>query len=102
MFDVAVVENFYTSGAAKLCPPDRSAHISSHNAVKSAHETDIRYRQVRLAQDQMRGYKLQQLEENYQKACKRASRKGRSLPPKEQYYDHWGYSYYSMSSFNLD
>jgi hypothetical protein len=37
------------------------------------------------------------LEENYKKAVKRAAKKGRVLPPREQYYNHWGYSYYSES-----
>ena len=31
-----IFNNFYDSGAAKLCPPNNSAHISSHNAVKVA------------------------------------------------------------------
>jgi hypothetical protein len=31
-----ILNDFYDSGAAKLCPPDNSAHISSHNAVKGS------------------------------------------------------------------
>lgn len=35
------------------------------------------------------------LNDNYQSACKRAERRGRKLPSKEEYYDHWGHKYYS-------
>ncbi len=45
--------------------------------------------------DRMRALYEARLEENYAKACRRAEKKGRKLPPKQQYYDHWGYSYYS-------
>lgn len=41
------------------------------------------------------------LERNYEKAQKRAEKKGRELPPRDQYYDHWGYSYYSKFHTSL-
>jgi hypothetical protein len=47
----------------------------------------------------MRAVQNKRLEENYQKACKRAEKKGRKLPPKDQYYNHWGYSYASKFTF---
>lgn len=47
----------------------------------------------------MRAVQNKRLEENYQKACKRAEKKGRKLPPKDQYYSHWGYSYPSKLTF---
>ena len=81
---------FYNSGAANMCPPDNSAHISAHNAVKIA-ETDARNKVTR----HLRLYQQQKLEANYQKAVRRAEKKGRKLPPRDQYYDHWGYSYFS-------
>ena len=77
-----MAEAFYASGAAKLCPPDNSAHISAHNAVKTA--VSAHAHQIFSAR----------LDAQYEKACKRAEKKGRKLPPREQYYDHWGYSYY--------
>ncbi|KAF7543120.1 hypothetical protein G7Z17_g10998 [Cylindrodendrum hubeiense] len=84
-------EKFHTSGVANLCPPDNSAHISSHNAVKLDLSGETKADAVRrYAQDAHQ----RRLEESYQKACKRAEKKGRKLPPREQYYDHWGYSYY--------
>jgi hypothetical protein len=77
-----VAEAFHTSGAARLCPPDNSAHISSHNAVKVA------------VSKQAHALFNARLDAQYEKACRRAEKKGRRLPPREQYYDHWGYSYY--------
>lgn len=87
--------NFIESGRAQLCPPDKSAHISAHNAVRSqphssAHQAVNQYR----IQRQQR-----QLEANYAKACKRAQKKGRTLPPRDEYYNHWGYSYYMYSPY---
>lgn len=86
-----IADAFHNSGAANMCPPDNSAHISAHNAVKIA-ETEARHKVTR----QLRLYQQQKLEQNYQKAVRRAEKKGRKLPPRDQYYDHWGYSYFSM------
>lgn len=86
-----VTQNFYDSGQANLCPPDKSAHISAHNAVRNQ------------SLDKVKNYSKErqqrQLEHNYEKARKRAQRKGRELPPRDQYYDHWGYQYYMYSPF---
>ncbi|OAA65590.1 alpha-ketoglutarate-dependent sulfonate dioxygenase [Niveomyces insectorum RCEF 264] len=84
-----VSEGFHDSGRALCCPPERSAHISAHNAVQFV-GTDVRSsitHKVRMAQ-------LRRLEANYQKAVKRAQKRGRTLPPRKEYYDHWGYQYY--------
>lgn len=35
--------------------------------------------------------------EAYLKARRRADKKGRKLPSKDEYYDHWGARYYSKS-----
>ncbi|KAK7424060.1 hypothetical protein QQX98_000670 [Neonectria punicea] len=92
-----VEEKFHSSGAASLCPPDNSAHISSHNAVKLSDDAMVLPPGRRSVQRQIQELHQQRLEENYQKARKRAEKKGRKLPPREQYYEHWGYSYYSKS-----
>ncbi|KPM44192.1 hypothetical protein AK830_g2331 [Neonectria ditissima] len=89
-----VEEKFHSSGAASLCPPDNSAHISSHNAVKLSDDATIQIPGRKSVQRQMQDAHQRRLEENYQKARKRAEKKGRKLPPREQYYEHWGYSYY--------
>ncbi|KAK5994820.1 hypothetical protein PT974_03204 [Cladobotryum mycophilum] len=81
----------------RALPPDNSAHISSHNAVKTV-ETYERQRVMNI----LRGRQHAQLEKNYQKAAKRAEKKGRKLPPREEYYNHWGYSYYSTSDDDDD
>jgi hypothetical protein len=94
-----VTDKFYESGKADMCPPDNSAHISSHNAVRVNDDPLLATNQIERVQIRMRAVHNRRLEENYQKACKRAEKKGRKLPPKDQYYDHWGYSY--MSKYSL-
>ncbi|EGX94974.1 hypothetical protein CCM_03246 [Cordyceps militaris CM01] len=82
-----LLQSFCTPEAAKLYPPDNSAHVSAHNAVSFASIASAteRARQARHAQ---------KIEEEYKKAQERAAKKGRQLPPKDEYYNHWGYSYY--------
>lgn len=89
-------ENFHASGQAAFCPPDKSAHISSHNAVRAPPDlSSTKERLTAYARDR----RYRQLELNYEKARRRAEKKGRRLPPRDQYYDHWGYSYYMYSPF---
>ncbi|ODA83242.1 hypothetical protein RJ55_01754 [Drechmeria coniospora] len=85
-----IAESFHTSGAAKLCPPDNSAHISAHNAVRSL-ETEARERVTK----HIRARHQVKLDRDYEKARRRAQKKGRQLPARDEYYDHWGYQYYS-------
>ncbi|KAF4979789.1 hypothetical protein FZEAL_4063, partial [Fusarium zealandicum] len=89
-----VADDFYDSGAAKMCPPDNSAHISSHNAVRAPEEIALATTHAQRVENRLRRIHQRRLEDNYQKASKRAEKKGRKLPPKDQYYNHWGYSYY--------
>ncbi|KIH87285.1 alpha-ketoglutarate-dependent sulfonate dioxygenase [Sporothrix brasiliensis 5110] len=90
-----VADAFHASGAAAQCPPaDRAAHVSAHNAVLFA-ENDVRAKVTR----QIRAAQRARLDSNYNKAVKRAAKNGRTLPPREQYYDHWGYSYFMYSPF---
>ncbi|GJN75779.1 hypothetical protein PLICBS_009885 [Purpureocillium lilacinum] len=92
--DQKIADEFHSSGAAKLCPPDNSAHISAHNAVRSI-ETVERQR----VSSYLRARHQEKLDRNYERAQKRAQKKGRELPPKDEYYNHWGYSYYMYSPF---
>jgi hypothetical protein len=94
-----VAEKFHASGAASFCPPDNSAHISSHNAVKSSQDPSVPLKGRRAVQAQLAALHRQQLEDAYAKAKKRAEKKGRKIPPKDQYYDHWGYPYYLYGPF---
>ncbi|CAK7221297.1 hypothetical protein SCUCBS95973_004446 [Sporothrix curviconia] len=90
-----VVDNFHKSGASSRCPaPDRAAHVSAHNAVLFV-DNDVRSKVTR----QLRAAQLNRLNNNYAKAVRRAERSGRKLPPREEYYDHWGYQYYMYSPY---
>lgn len=89
-----VAENFHSSGAASLCPPDASAHISSHNAVKSLEDPTAAAGGRNRVQARLAALQRQRLDDAYAKAQKRAEKKGRKIPPKDQYYNHWGYEYY--------
>jgi hypothetical protein len=92
-----VANEFHDSGAAKLCPPDNSAHISAHNSVSTRLDdpkNDSMRSNMKLHLAARAAYQ-RRLDENYQKACRRAEKKGRKLPPKDEYYNHWGYNYYS-------
>ncbi|KAI1752641.1 hypothetical protein F4782DRAFT_540027 [Xylaria castorea] len=81
---------FYESGRAALCPPDNSAHISAHNSVRVA-DNDSRRSRI---QKQLQLRHQKRLEENYEKARKRAKRNGRELPPRDDYYYYyWGAPY---------
>ena len=84
-----VLNNFYDSGAAKLCPPDNSAHISAHSAVRVEESAT---REAVFAR--LRETRKMQLEDAYKKAVTRARAKGRTIPPRDQYYGaYWGYPY---------
>ncbi|CAK7269799.1 hypothetical protein SEPCBS119000_003755 [Sporothrix epigloea] len=90
-----VVDQFHKSGASSRCPaPDRAAHISAHSAVLFV-DNDVRSKVTR----QIRAAQLSRLNNNYTKAVRRAERSGRKLPPRAEYYDHWGYQYYMYSPY---
>ncbi|KAK9371419.1 hypothetical protein V1509DRAFT_614627 [Lipomyces kononenkoae] len=64
--------------------PNKNAHISAHNAVK----TDS------VAAKLAAGVKAAQLESSYRKACRRAKKRGRDPPGRDDYmftYYTWGY-----------
>ncbi|KAK5634944.1 hypothetical protein RRF57_010656 [Xylaria bambusicola] len=88
--DIPAPEKFYSSGRAALCPPDNSAHISAHNAVRVEEHDKIRakiHKRLHLAHQR-------RLNENYEKARKRAKKQGRELPPRDDYYYYyWGTPY---------
>lgn len=94
-----IAQGFHESGRASLCPPDRSAHVSAHNAVRQLQPRGAPFTRQEKLLYHRRERQQRQLELNYQKACRRAQRKGRKLPPRDEYYDHWGYQYYMYSPF---
>ncbi|KAI2638591.1 hypothetical protein GGS21DRAFT_509045 [Xylaria nigripes] len=84
-------DKFHETGRAAFCPPSNSAHISAHNSVQVIdHKSSVRDRVLR----QLHLRHRKQLEENYEKARRRAKRKGRDLPPRDEYYYYyWGAPY---------
>ncbi|KAL6871699.1 hypothetical protein HDV57DRAFT_511645 [Trichoderma longibrachiatum] len=81
-------EAFHKSEAAGACQPDKSAHISFHNAVRTIETADRKKVTARA-----RARQRQWFEQEYQKAAKRSERKGRPMPPKEEYFTNWGAQY---------
>ncbi|KAI1488442.1 hypothetical protein F5X96DRAFT_671707 [Biscogniauxia mediterranea] len=85
-----ISESFHQSGKASLCPPDNSAHMSTHNSVRIVNT----YSHHDTVHDRLQATRSARMDENYKKAQKRAQKKGRELPPKnDYYYYYWGYPY---------
>lgn len=92
-----VSDEFYSSGAAKFCPPGNSAHISAHNAVPTVGDTMNK----RVA-DRLAAARKKQLDEAYAKACKRAIKRGRPVPQKEKFVaNHYGMAYESQYPYGM-
>ncbi|KAF7864055.1 hypothetical protein EAF04_007020 [Stromatinia cepivora] len=84
-----VLDSFYTSGAAKQCDPNNSAHISAHSAVR-IEESEIRASVL----DRLSRKNKSEMNRAYDKARHRAQQKGRTIPPRDDYYCMaWGYPY---------
>ncbi|KAK6216512.1 hypothetical protein LQW54_003518 [Pestalotiopsis sp. IQ-011] len=83
-----IAQAWYDSGKAHAQPPSKSAHISTHPAVK-VNETEARQKVTR----KMRALYKSRLEQSYARAVGRASKKGRELGPKGRTYRHWGANY---------
>lgn len=84
-----VADEFYSSGRAKLCPPEKGAHISTHNSMPAYSTTDPVYQVV---QDRYAARARKVLEESFEKACKRAKKRGRPLPERKKFEEeHFGY-----------
>ena len=68
--------------------PAKSVHISTHNAVRPSDHTNT-YDKEAMRQSE-------ELEKFYKKACDRAKKKGRPIPPRNDYYysNAWGYPVY--------
>ncbi|KAL6890448.1 hypothetical protein GGI43DRAFT_415921, partial [Trichoderma evansii] len=79
---------FHASGVAETHSPGTSAHISFHNVVKTIETADRQKLTARV-----RARQHQWLDQEYKKAAKRAEKKGRTLPPKKDYFTLWGTNY---------
>ncbi|KFY23177.1 hypothetical protein V493_06031 [Pseudogymnoascus sp. VKM F-4281 (FW-2241)] len=92
-----IADEFYNSGAAKFCPPSNSAHISAHNAVPVVADP-----MSKKVSDRLAAARKKQLDEAYEKACKRAIKRGRPVPPKEQFVaNHYGMAYASPYPYGM-
>ncbi|KAF7902962.1 hypothetical protein EAF00_002864 [Botryotinia globosa] len=84
-----VLDTFYTSGAAKQCDPNNSAHISAHSAVR-VEDSETRASVF----DRLSRRNKSEMNRAYDKARQRAEKKGRTIPPRDDYYyTTWGYPY---------
>ncbi|KFY30091.1 hypothetical protein V494_08272, partial [Pseudogymnoascus sp. VKM F-4513 (FW-928)] len=93
-----ISDEFYSSGAAQFCPPSNSAHISAHNAVPVVLDDPLNKRVA----DRLAAARKRQLDEGYAKACKRAIKRGRPVPPKEQFVaNHYGMAYASPYPYGM-
>ncbi|KAL7920374.1 hypothetical protein ACQKWADRAFT_162965 [Trichoderma austrokoningii] len=81
-------DSFHASGGAETHSSGTPAHISFHNAVKMVETEDRKKVTARR-----RARQHQWFDQEYKKAAKRAEKKGRTLPPKEDYYSQWGMNY---------
>ncbi|SPO00748.1 related to large-conductance mechanosensitive channel [Cephalotrichum gorgonifer] len=79
-----VVDAFHSSGAAQRCPPDNSAHVSAHSSVNIAKIAAMVRAEARYRAN---------LTTEFERARKRAAKKGREIESEKEYYDHWGQRY---------
>lgn len=61
--------------------------------VKSVIDPAASTPRVGLVQRNLAALQRKRLDMAYAKAQKRAAKKGRKIPPRDEYYDHWGYPY---------
>ena len=68
--------------------PRKSVHISAHNAIRPRDDTNEYQLKAKM--------QAEALEKEYQKACDRATKKGKKPPKRDDYYysDAWGYPVY--------
>ncbi|TEA13203.1 hypothetical protein C8034_v003071 [Colletotrichum sidae] len=82
------IDNFTTT-TEPTADPTTAIHVSNHNAVRS-NESAVRKRYRSHARVV---YKTR-LDDSYERAYKRAAKKGKTLPPREEYYCHWDSKYH--------
>lgn len=81
-------DTLHASDGAEAHSSGTSAHVSFHNAVKTIETAGRKKITARV-----RARQHQWLDQEYKKAAKRAEKKGRTLPPKEDYFSLWGTNY---------
>ncbi|KAK1971066.1 hypothetical protein LY78DRAFT_166705 [Colletotrichum sublineola] len=89
------IDNFNNSPAAAACDPSSSAHISAHNACHTDASSPLN-----KARGFQRSVWASRLDDGYERAVKRAAKRGKKLPPKGEFYDHWGSKYFQYAPFS--
>lgn len=85
-----VTDAFYNSGRAKLCPPDKSAHISTHNSVSLNDVDGVQ----NLLRTRRREALMLRMLSDHKKAQVRAARKNRKVGSSDDdKHHHWGIPY---------
>ncbi|KAK1623297.1 hypothetical protein BDP81DRAFT_439957 [Colletotrichum phormii] len=89
------IDSFDKVTATQVCTPSNSIHISAHNSVRTDGSAthNIAHRQLRAA------WRMR-LDDAYERAKKRAAKRGKTLPPKEEFYNNWGKFHHRDSPYN--
>ncbi|KAK1973966.1 hypothetical protein LZ30DRAFT_741943 [Colletotrichum cereale] len=86
------IDSFNSSPAAAACDPSSSAHVSAHNACHADASSPLN-----KARSFQRAVWASRLDDGYERAAKRAAKRGKKLPPKEEFYSHWGKTYFQYA-----
>ncbi|WYZ44591.1 hypothetical protein EsH8_VII_001027 [Colletotrichum jinshuiense] len=88
------IDRYEQSKEAASCDPTTSAHISAHNA---AHSDNTATRDQALVT--LRAVWRNRLDDAYDRASKRAAKRGKKLPPRGEYYNNWGSTYHKYGPY---
>ncbi|KAK2000681.1 hypothetical protein LX36DRAFT_602640 [Colletotrichum falcatum] len=86
------IDTFNSSPAAAACDPSSSAHVSAHNSCHADASSPLN-----KARGFQRAAWASRLDDGYERAVKRAAKRGKKLPPKEEFYSHWGRTYFQYA-----
>ncbi|KAK1569831.1 uncharacterized protein LY79DRAFT_674384 [Colletotrichum navitas] len=86
------IDSFNMSPAAAACDSSSSAHVSAHNACHADASSPLN-----RARGFQRAAWASRLDDGYERAVKRAAKRGKKLPPKEEFYNHWGKTYFQYA-----
>ncbi|KAL2876249.1 hypothetical protein SGCOL_008422 [Colletotrichum sp. CLE4] len=89
------IDSFDKATSTQVCTPSNSIHISAHNSVRTDGSAthNIAHRQLRAA------WRMR-LDDAYERAKKRSAKRGKTLPPKEEFYNNWGKIHHRDSPYN--
>ncbi|KAJ2899339.1 hypothetical protein MKZ38_003268 [Zalerion maritima] len=88
-------EAFRESAPASAKNSETASHVSNHHAARVEEDAVSALR----TSARVGALHRKMLDEAYQKACKRAKKKGRPAPEKETHHDHWGATFAMNTPF---